>query len=236
MDIRWKVDLGNLGACRSLGKELAASYPNFKLFLSQNLLSDVDGVTSEGIYNFFISLVSSQQQELYILETELENSKATILEYQQKLDQLLQENLQKSRGHISQQAKSFSAYKPRQNEIIITIENLKTFRLAATRIQKYWRGYKARIYFKQKISQVITKVRPTGPRSLPNKQVMEIFAKEVEKKKLTMEQFYRAADKDCDGKVSFEEIKNFIDDLKIVISRSTLTRFMQIVAVRVLGC
>lgn len=229
MDIRWKVDLGNLGACRSLGKELAASYPNFKLFLSQNLLSDVDGVTSEGIYNFFISLVSSQQQELYILETELENSKATILEYQQKLDQLLQENLQKSRGHISQQAKSFSAYKPRQNEIIITIENLKTFRLAATRIQKYWRGYKARIYFKQKISQVITKVRPTGPRSLPNKQVMEIFAKEVEKKKLTMEQFYRAADKDCDGKVSFEEIKNFIDDLKIVISRSTLTRFMQIV-------
>ena len=50
----------------------------------------------------------------------------------------------------------------------------------------------------------------------------------VSYRKLTLEQCFRAADKDGDGQVSHQEMQNFLEQLKLSIPKSYITNFIRI--------
>ena len=57
---------------------------------------------------------------------------------------------------------------------------------------------------------------------------MKNIASSVVIRKLNLEQCFRAADSDFDGKVTHKELNNFIESLKLFIPKSHLTRFIHI--------
>ena len=56
--------------------------------------------------------------------------------------------------------------------------------------------------------------------------IMKEFKKLVSYRKLTLEQCFRAADRDSDGQVTHQELQNFIESLQLSIPKSYLSKFI----------
>ena len=77
--------------------------------------------------------------------------------------------------------------------------------------------------------QIKSQNKGNGFKPLHNKEIMKKISTAIEQKGLTLEQCYRAADSDCDGKLTFEELRKFLTDLKITLPESVMSRFMLII-------
>ena len=240
MSARWKFDVTNPGSCMSVGKELSRIRPDYSEFVSDNLLSDASDLSPAELYDTLLSLITASYNQASALRVANEGLNDEIFQYKEKLqaasvkEAQLQQTLLSTSGGKSQDPRSLNPGPQRSlgtstSSLDVLRENIKTWRLSATKIQSAYRGYIARRRFKDRIYQTLARYKPKAFQPLSNQEIMDKVSSAIEKKGLSLEQCYRAADIDCDGKITFEEIVKFLNDMKVSLPKSMVSRFMLII-------
>lgn len=234
MEPVWKIDLSNSGSCFSLGKELATTRPSLEAFLSANLRSDPDELSFEMLYNCFLNIFSSIYTQISSLEASQVTKDNLILNYQKSLKQQQEKILKLEKSSNREGPRPViknsipSGPISSDDSLKIPVEDLNDWGLKTTKIQASWRGYKERKNYKNKIQQIMKRNKPKT-KAITNQDIMKDLSNLLDKKGLNFEQCFRAADVDYDGKITFEELLKFFNDLKVELPKSYINRFMLIV-------
>lgn len=106
-----------------------------------------------------------------------------------------------------------------------SVSALRHFIEGIDKIRAVYKGYKQRKLYHEL-------VRGFRKKNNDNEKSSSFVVKEIKAmvsyRKLTLEQCFRAADKDGDGQVSHQEMQNFLEQLKLSIPKSYITKFIRI--------
>ncbi|OMJ73061.1 hypothetical protein SteCoe_28338 [Stentor coeruleus] len=108
------------------------------------------------------------------------------------------------------------------------VSQIANFIQSVTRIQSFFRGVLQRRRYIKMILELRKQNFKTYEKAESSK-IVSFLAESVKIRKLTLEQCFRAADKDSDGRVTFNDFLSFLNGLDMNIPRSYLTRFVLIV-------
>ena len=107
------------------------------------------------------------------------------------------------------------------------INEIKNIALSAIKIQALIKGYQQRKKYYSTVLEL--KLHKSIKREKnSNELILKNISQSVSIRKLNLEQCFRAADTDSDGKVSHTELKNFLASLQLSIPPSYISKFLLI--------
>jgi len=109
-----------------------------------------------------------------------------------------------------------------------SFKDLKKWRLAATKIQSVWRGFRQRQRYYDLIIEYVNKTRGLSKVQATDDMIMRQVHSAVKKRNLTLEQCFRAADSDSDDFVSCDDFIQFLNALKIELTQAQKSRLLLI--------
>jgi len=101
------------------------------------------------------------------------------------------------------------------------------FQNQVIKIQKAWRGFRARRQFQKLIAAANKDPQQKGPKNT-NLSVMQRAKEAAEELNLTLEGIYRAADTSMKGDITLDEFRLFIKKINLKLSPAQMARYSRI--------
>jgi Ca2+-binding EF-hand superfamily protein len=108
-----------------------------------------------------------------------------------------------------------------------TLNRIKEIVQSADKIKAWIKGSVQRKKYHQTIFEIESRPNTLQDKT-SNESILKNILDSVKIRKLNLEQCFRAADTDSDGKISHKELKNFINSLELSIPNSYITKFLLI--------